>query len=996
MKKISSQTLLKVTTTPAVLGLALLSATAYAQDAPANDEDQGEAIIVTGSRILRTRLDTTQPTTIIGAEAIEDRGLTNIGDALDTIPAFAPPPSSAVGGQAGSFGSGQTFVDYFGLGSQRTLTLVNGRRYVSSNTASIFGPVAAGSQVDLNTIPSLLVDRIETVAVGGAPIYGSDAIAGTVNIILKDKFEGLQLSGQYGIAERGDAADYRLQALAGTSFAGGRGNILAAFEYNKSQGLLYTDRRVTSEGLFFGAPTDPDYPFSNQLFNHRRINIMSEYGIPLAADDISGYGAGIYDGAGNELAFNRNGDLIPIDFGTPTGSFVDYSGGNGLNLDPLSNLRSPVERYLGNVQANYELTDGIRAFAEFSYARSKGTTLRDQPVYNSWLFDDAGEPDGNLIIPLSNPFLSDAARSTIAQSLDADGDGVPDQDFFYLGRANTDLVSGRGSSTVELYRIVGGLDGQLDIGGRNFHWEVSGNYGRSKTVGSSRELVEQNFQNALNGCPTGAISSPIATISATCAAFNPFGQQNSQAVKDYLTTVAQPTALNEQWVFNANISGNLFSIWAGDIGVALGYEHRNEKAGFDPGAFFYGTVAPDDPTGPRLQYGRSIPIDPVQGSYNTDEVFGEVRVPLISSQMDVPFANLLEFSGAARYVNNSLAGGDLTWSAGGRWQPVEDITIRGNYTRSIRSPAVTELFNPTSATFETANDPCDARFLTQGPDPAVRQANCAAAGLPADFVSDIVSATKRGTVSGNTDLRNEKANSWTIGAILTPRAMPGFSLSVDWVRIDLQDAILSVDAEQTMEACYDDPSYPTAICDAIDRSPSGQVEFFRAGYRNAASYNYAGLVADLRYRFQTPFLGADSNVTLRGSYQYIDKLEQRVGEGDRTILRGGIGYSKHQFTGSLSYDNGPVDYYLQARYTGPAVVDADATSADYDYFHVNSTVVLNSSIGFRVQDQFRLRFIIDNLLDSKPPFPVPANGGVVTYFDQVLGRYFKVAATVGF
>src|SRR5690606_27336473 len=148
-------------------------------------------------------------TIVIGSDLIEKRGITTIGEALESIPAFGPPPSSAVGTQTGGFGSGQSFVEFFGLRSQRTLTLVNGRRYVSSNTTSIFGPAAAGSQVDLNTIPTLMVDRIETIAVGGAPIYGSDAIAGTVNIILRDEYEGIKLGAQYGVSARGDAPEYR-------------------------------------------------------------------------------------------------------------------------------------------------------------------------------------------------------------------------------------------------------------------------------------------------------------------------------------------------------------------------------------------------------------------------------------------------------------------------------------------------------------------------------------------------------------------------------------------------------------------------------------------------------------------------------------------------------------------------------------------------------------------------------------------------------------------
>lgn len=997
MKTLSSQALLKIAAAPAALGIALLSSTAYAQEPQsAATAEEGDVIIVTGSRIARAGLDTTQPTIVIGSEVLEDRGLTNIGDALDSLPSFGTPGSSSAGTQAGSFGSGQTFVNYFGLGSQRTLTLVNGRRFVSSNTASIFGPTDAGSQVDLNTIPSLMVDRVETVAVGGAPIYGSDAIAGTVNIILKDKFEGLRLDAQSGVSREGDAAEYRLGAMAGTSFGGGRGNIVAAVEYNKSEGLLYTDRRVTSQGLFFAAPADPDYPFANQLINNRRINIMSEFGIPFIADSIPGFGEGIYDAAGQELAFNRSGALTPIDFGTPTGGLVDYSGGNGFSLLPVSNLRSPVERYLGNVQANYEITDNVRAFAEFSYARSTGTELRTQPVYNTWLFDDAGETSGNLIVPLSNPFLSEQDRATIAQNLDFDGDGTPDQDFFYLGRANTDLYSGLGSAKVELYRIVGGFDGEFAIGDRSLTWELSGNYGRSKTTGSGREVVQQNFLNALAGCPAGAVNSAIGTISSTCAPFNPFGQQNSQAVQDYITTVASPVAVNEQWVVSANVSGELFSTWAGDVGIALGYEHRDEKARFDPGAFFYGAVDPTDPDGARLSYGRSVPIDAVAGGYNTDEVYGELRVPLVSADMGVPFVNLLEFSGAARYVHNSLAGGDVTWTAGGRWQPVDGVTVRGNYTQSIRSPAVTELFNPTSEIFTMADDPCDSRFLNSGPNPATRQANCAAEGLPANFVSNVVSATTEGSLSGNTDLRNEKADSWTAGVILTPGFMPGFSLAVDWVSIKLKDAILSVDADQTMAACYDSSDFPNASCSQFTRDANGQVEFIKTGYLNAASFEYQGVVADLRYRFATPFLGANSNVTLRGSYQYIDKLEQGIGLGDRTTLRNGIGYAKHQGTVSANYNNGPFDYYLQAEYTGPTTVDPDAAPNSYDFFNLKSTVVLNTSVSMRVQDNFRLRFIVDNLLDTDPPFPVPAGGGIVSYFDHIMGRYFKVAATIDF
>ncbi len=995
--------------TSSLAGVAIMAAAipsgAMAQDMADDTEITTEsaqpadqAIVVTGSRIRRPNYDTIEPSIVVGSEQIEQRGITNIGEILEDQPAFGPPANNPVGGQSGSFGSGQTFINFFGLGSQRTLTLVNGRRYVSSNTASIFGPVAAGSQVDLNTIPTLMVDRIETIAVGGAPIYGSDAIAGTVNIILKDSYDGLRLDAQYGISEEGDAPEYRLNALAGTDFADGRGNIIAAFEYNKTEGLLYSDRERTARGLFYATPNDPDFPFNNELIEDRRIPVLSQYGAPTIDDivpgDLGPLGApglnlSIVDDAGNTLVFDRSGNLVPLDFGERHG-LVNSEGGNGFSLVPLSNLLSPVERYLGNVGVNYELTDNVRAFAEFQYANSKGTELRAQPVYNTWLFGDAGDPDGNLIIPIDNPFLSDEARATIQAQL-PDG-----QDFFYLGRANTDLISGLGSTTVEVYRGAGGFEGDFTLAGRDLSWEVSGLYGRSKTKGKSRELVQQNFENALAGCPADAAASPIQTVSSTCVPFNPFGNQNSQAVSDYITTIANPTALNEQWDILASLSGELFDIWGGGVAFALGYEHRDELADFDPGEFFFGAVDPDDPNGDRTQYGRSIPIDRVSGQYNTDEVFGELLIPVVSPGMNIPFVNLLEAKGAIRYVDNSLAGGDITWTAGGRWQPVPDITIRGNFTRSIRSPAITELFNPTSAIFTTADDPCDARFRDSGPNPQNRQANCAAAGLPADFTSNIVDFTTEGSLSGNTELENEKADSWTIGAVLNPTFLPGFALSVDWVDISLEDAIVSVDAEQTLEACYDGTSFPNSACDQIDRDAAGQVEFIRTGYLNAASYDYQGLIADLNYRFDTPFLGASSSLLLRGSYQYIDKLEQQVGTGDLTTLRSSIGYSKHQGTASLTYSNATFGAFTQVQYIGKAQVDPDAPADAYEYPTRDEFIMVDAGVSLQATDRLTMRFIMENVFDVNAPFPSPAGGGVVTYFDGIMGRYFKVAASVDF
>jgi outer membrane receptor protein involved in Fe transport len=909
---------------------------------------------------------------------------------------------------------------------------------VSSNTASIFGPTGAGSQVDLNIIPTKLVDRVETIAVGGAPIYGADAIAGTVNIVLRRDFDGFEIDGQAGLSSRGDAASQRVRLLAGQDFAGGRGNITVAAEYSRAAGLTGDDRAFFARNPFFGNASDPASPFLQELYGDRRLPAVSEAGIPLVGDAIPlsieqqiatfgfpGLNFGVTDAGGGQLRFDQNGGLTPIDFGRyagAPGSFgVDFEGGNGFSAVRSTNLLASTRRYNGVALADYELSDAVRFFGEAWYSNSKGRNLRSQPLFNTALAGPGGSPDGNIVVSIDNPFLSPEARAAIVSAINANplsdqnSRGFP-QDYFYLARANSDLTTGESTGEVEVMRFVAGLSGAFDFAAGRWNWEAAGNYGRSKTSSVSRELVQQNFLNAVDAvrdgsgnivCRPGAVSAAIATVSATCAPLDLFGTgRSSQAALDYVTAIATPVSLNKQKQFTASLTGPLFALPGGDFAVAFGYEHRAESQDFDPGTFFYGADDPDpttdtngdgDPANDRIGYGRAAPVLPVYGRFDTDEVSAEFLAPILSPASGAPI-DLLEVKGAARYVDHSLAGGDWTWTLGGRLGLVPDLVVRGNFTRAIRAPAITELFNPSSSYFGFATDPCDAAQRGNGPDLATRQANCAAAGLPANFQSLSNSRTFVQAIEGNPRLRNEKANSWTLGLVVEPRFAPRLRASVDYVDIHLKDAISNGGASSIVANCYDSADVANAPdCARFTRGPDGQLSFVEVQYLNLADQRYKGYLAALDYRL--PLGGGAHSIGLNLSYQYIDELSTLAdAASQRTQLDGMIGYSKHKALLTLDYAAADFGLFAQLNYIGKARINPQAAPDFYPdgLDRVAAIAFVNLGANVRVDDRFALRLAVDNVFDRQPPYPYPATGGTTTYFNGVLGRYARLGASASF
>jgi iron complex outermembrane receptor protein len=996
--------------------LLVLSLAAHAQDRPRDSggAEPVEEVVITGSRIARPELDRLQPTTVVGADSFDERGYTDVGQALGELPAFGVQPSSAANTQ-NAFGIAQSFVDLYSLGSQRTLTLVDGRRFVSSNTASFSGaPTSPGQQVDLNVIPTKLIDRVETVSVGGAPIYGSDAIAGTVNIILKKDFQGLDVDAQTGVSDRKDAWNYRVRGLAGTNFAAGRGNITGVVELNKADGLTGNARRDFASNTAFVAPPTPGQ-FSSVLVADESVGSVSTSGIPLLDDGLISPGSnpasiGITNPAGRLVAFGPGSSaLAPYSPGTPTGNPIFWTGGDGIRLSQFSNLLSPLERINADTLGNFRVTDHVKVFMEGWFSETHAQNLIAQPAYNTNLFGSAGTLNGSFKVNVNNPFLSAADRATIQNDLNAYGaatapgnflDPAWDPNHFYVSRANTDLENGSATANQVVTRGVVGANGDFSLGERNYNWEVAANYGYSRNIASLPAYVFQNLQNALNAttdssgnivCAGNPVAAAVATGSSTCAPLNIFGLGSpSTAARAYITHNAMAESLDTQRDVTANLSGDLFKLPAGELKAAIGYENRREAAKFDPDSFFTGGFG-------------QLSASAVEGSYRTNEVYAESLVPIISPAMDFPALYHVELEGAIRRVDNSIAGSATTWTGGLRWSPVEDIQFRGNKTRSIRAPAVTELFLPTSTAFEFANDPCDKNFVAQGTSPATRAANCAAAGINTQtFTSNVVNATAQGVTSGNSQLQSETADSKTFGVVLRPRWVPRLSLSVDYVEIDVTNAIEQLNLQEILDACYDAPDYPkNASCTQFSRNAQGQVTSFHDGFVNAGFLQFQGITAGLDYTLELP--RALGKVEWRANYLDTRKLTQKVGSASPVNQAGALGAliaaPKSKGTIDIDYRAGFFSWYWQAQYTSGMNFNNDDTVDSRNIERVNPWWLMNSTLTFDVAKKLTLRLIVDNVFDKQPPFPALAAGtggnfasATSLYFPGIIGRTYLLSA----
>jgi outer membrane receptor protein involved in Fe transport len=906
---------------------ALSAAPAYAQQS-ASPPDQPANIVVTGTR-LPAGVRAPTPLTVIGEEAIKDREPATLGELLQQIPSFGGIDSPNTAG-VNSRGGGQINPDLRGLGATRTLVLIDGRRHV---------PTATSGSVDLKVVPTLLVDRVEVVTGGASAAYGSDAVAGVVNIVLEDDLTGVEGTAEGGISEHGDGDEQRLSLAGGTSFSGGRGRIMAGFDY-VNIGPIGTQLTRAWGRRDVGLITNPNFA-TNGLPNF----IIS----PDVHSAITTPGGLIVSGPLRGIQFDGGGRISKFDFGQVFGSTMIGGDGDHQNENLLSLLGTPTQDFNALASAKYDLTDDVQLFAELSGGKSivggASQEARDR---------------GNLLIHQDNAFLPEAVRDLMI------ADGLQ---TITIGRVSDDTGKIRLDRDDLTYEAVGGLT--ASFGG----WtaDAYAQYGRNDydlKFGPNNRKQNEFFQavDAVIDPASGKIvcRSTLTDPGNGCIPVDVFGN-GSLTLNPFINGTARFKLVTKQSVAAANLRGTPFSTWAGPVALAIGTEYRHDSA-----------VGTSDAISQRVNSNGSVGgwilgnQLPERGLIKVFETYAEAQAPLASN---VRFARELSINAAVRRTHYSLSGTVYTWKAGGIWEPFSGLRFRATRSRDIRAPNIAELFENGGSSNTNVFDPVLGRAVQ------VREIE-----------------------AGNPDLKPEKADTLTAGAVVHPALIPGFSGSVDYYDIRIKDEIATLGAPTLAQGCF---AGNELFCQSITFNPDGTIAFITNTRLNLAQAATRGIDFEADYS-RSNFLGGSFSARLLATRVLELTSTTPAGVQDRlgqvSNFNRTPGLPKWAGDAFVDYARGPLRLGLQARYVGAGKFStvlhegAGAPNTINDN-RVPPFVYLSATAAYRVHTtgtrSAELFAIVNNLFDTDPPMiPSGAAGGINEsstngQFYDVVGRFCR-------
>lgn len=865
---------------------------AFAADEDDSDQTATlEEVVVTGSRIKRSELNSASPVTIISSEAIFDSGIANVEDILQEMTASAGPAGNSTNAYWTSNGYGTAQINLRGIGINRTLVLLNGRRIVNGGTG-------ANSSVDLNMIPSALIERIEVLKDGASAVYGADAVAGVVNIITKKNFSGARLDLKYGATTKSDGENMEFNFTYGGDYD--RGNIVVNLSYVETGLALQIDRE--SCPLFEDGGGLVCFGSSHTIGGRAHFN------------------------DGTEIQFNQvvggDGDF-----------FEPYNAAqHGFNWFPFLNAVSPMERVNFAAFGNYEISDTLNLFTEILFANRQGEQIVTPRRIR------------NISVSAAFPFNPTGQDLTLKRRRMVEM-GAP---FFFQ---ETDTI-----------RIVMGLEGSFENG---WSWDAAGNWGRNTgrdgwTFDIDHERVSLSLDE--NVCST----TPGAAI--PCGDYFGVGELTPEVI-DFIKYRREGNGGNQMLSLSANLYGTVMDLPAGEVAFAAGIEDRSEKGWRNPDS----TV---------LRNGGESAIS---GSSDVTEVYGELSIPLLA---DSPLAQNLDLSVAARWADYSSFGSNTTFKLGVVWRINDQLTLRSVASTAFRVPTISEQEGSTNQENLITVDPCDGATGTIA-------TNCLADGVPADFMQD--GTTVLTGVGGNPDVKPEEADTFTFGIVFEPDFLEGFSATIDYFDIKLDNAINAVDGSDQLRLCYTDPVVYAEFCNSFVRDPiTRQVTFLNKRPVNAAKEEVTGI--DFAFSYDTEIAGLDTLFSWRATH-LLKHENQANPAAEIEILRGKITADRGSFAEWRMNMSAKVNAEKwSASWSVRMIGEADdengggpiGRSVDNIFYHdLHATYYLS--------DSMRLSLGVDNLFDEEAPFITSwndANTDVFTY--DLLGQRWYLQASYQF
>lgn len=1054
MKTTNTYAALKAGAAALAVGVALAGTSAFAQDAApaAAPSDDGEAIIVTGSRIARPELTASSPVSVLSTQDIKLQGASRVEDVLNSLPSVYASQTSATANGA----DGTASIDLRGLGTTRTLSLVNGRRLLPGDPSP-----TSGSAADINMIPAAMLKRVEVLTGGASSVYGADAVAGVVNFILDTDFEGFRIDANYNFYQHNNRDKFLTPLLDTRANAG-----LAGYDYPKGS---VADGHTVDATLAFGTKFADDRGHAMVYFGYRKVNPVLQRNRDYSACVLQNNGAGRPQCGGSATSDNGNVLLFDPAVNADSSTFYTFAPNGGFensatlyNFAPLNYYQRPDKRYTAGLFADYEINDAIKPYVEFMFMDDKtvaqiapsgnfGNTLSincDNPLMSATQRAVVCNP-GNLI----NGFLGDFPLAAAAPYNDGTNGtpgpgGAPinfvdsrgtqyQRGFFQLLRRNVEGGPRQAELQHTNYRAVLGSKGQL---GEAWSYDAYYQYGRSNYTQIYRnEFSIAKLNRALNAVvdtrPGSATNGQVVCRSVidgsdtSCVPYNVFAGAGgaSAASVAYLSSTGFQSGSTTEQVANLSFTGDLANYgfktpWANDGAVVnFGVEWRRESLDLQTDEAF----SKGDLTG---QGGATLPL---AGNFKVLEFFGELALPIVQDG----FVKDLTFNAGYRRSDYKTSAGRKygtdTYKFGLDFAPIPDIRFRGVYNRAVRAPNIQELFATPTVGLNGSSDPCSGRTLTATDYGCIAQGLRAGSGTVANPAGQY-----NGLIGGNQDLRPERATTKTFGVVLQPSFLPRFALTIDWFDIKVQDAIRSFGQDAILSDCVTNATatFTPASCGLVKRDAAGSLWLTPGGYvidtpGNVGSVQTKGLEINGSYSHDVGF--GSLSLTFNGTYLDEYKVNNGLtpaydcaGFYGPTCSKGGTTDSgaplprwRHKARLSLNTESN-IGVSLQWRFIGKVsaetLSDNPSLAAPTNFdpgLRIKSQSYFDLAASYNFKDAYTLRLGVNNVFDKQPPYITsgsgavpgtnlcptgPCNGNTYPGTYDALGRYLYASVTLDF